>query len=179
MKVGILPLAILASSILVSCNNNKGNEINTTTGEINSEVAKTGTFSFDGKTVSGKVETQYFGDKEKGNFSVLCQHNQSSDPGDANFELLQITFNNEKEATAVSNLKVYDNGSTLPMTEPEPGIVAVSLSGVGNGLGNKEYTGTEKTTGTITVKNRSIEIKELVLFDSDGDRKTVNATLPF
>jgi hypothetical protein len=67
----------------------------------------------------------------------------------------------------------------LPMTEPESGSVTVSLSGVGNGLGDLEYTGSSKSTGTIEVKNRTIIIKSLKLFNSDGASKEVNAEIPF
>ncbi len=146
---------------------------------VNNDEDKTGNFSFDDKSVSGKIETQYFGDKEKANFSVLCQHNESNDPSNSNFELLQITFINEKDATTNPALKIYDGGSILPMTEPEPGIVAVSLSGVGNGLGDQQFTGSEKSTGSITVKGRTVEIKDLSLFTREGAKKVINATLPF
>lgn len=141
---------------------------------------KTGTFSFDGKEVGGNVETQYFGaGKETSNFSVLCQHNESNDPSNANFELLQVTFVNEKDAATNPSLKIYQGGSSLPMTEPEPGIVAVSLSGVGNGLTGSEFSGSEKSSGIITVTDRTITIKDLSLFTREGDKKVVNATLPF
>lgn len=168
------------SAFLFSCGNNAEREATTTsTNETASQADKTGSFSFDGKTVNGKVETQYHGDRERGNFSVLCQHNESSDISNSNFELLQVTFINEKDANTNPHLKIYDSGSSLPMTEPEPGIVAVSLSGVGSDLDNKEFTGTEKSTGSILVKNRIVEIKDLILFNADGEKRTVNATLPF
>lgn len=145
----------------------------------NKEEEKTGNFSFDGKPVSGFVQTRYFGDKNKDNFSVLCQHNESNDPSNANFELLQVTFVNEKEATTNPVLKIYSGGSSLPMTEPKPDVVAVSLTGVGNGLGSEEFTGSDKSTGSITVIDRTIEIKDLVLFTRSGNKKIISATLPF
>lgn len=185
MKKVIFTTAIALSAFTISCKDNTKDKINDT---IKTEAAKeglqiedtdkTGTFSFDGKSFSAPVETQYFGDKEKGNFSVLCQHNESDDPENANHELLQLIFLTEKDANT-SQLKIYDGGSSLPMTEPEPGIVGVSLTGVGNGLDKTQYTGTEKSTGTITVKNRTVTLKDVVLFNSDGDKKVVNATLPY
>jgi hypothetical protein len=147
----------------------------TSTSESNSDE-KTGEFSIDGTTVTGNASVQYFGDKEKGNFSVLCQHNESATS--ANFELLQATFVNEKDATTNPNLKIY-SGSTLPMTEPEPGSVAIALSGVGSDLGDKQFTGTSKSSGSITISNRVLTIKDLTLYDSDGKMKTVNAKIPF
>ena len=147
--------------------------------ETGSEAGKTGSFSFDGKEVGAEVTTQYFGsDKAKSNFSVLCQHNEG-DATNPDFQLLQVTVVNEQDATANPALKIYDSGSTLPMTEPEPGIVAVALSGVGSGFSSKQFTGNEKSTGSIVVKNRTVAIKDLVLFNEDGEKKTVNATLPF
>lgn len=185
MKNLILTTAFGLLLFALSCKDNTKNKVDET---INSEASKngieskdsekTGTFSIDGKEYSAKTETQYFGDKEKGNFSVLCQHNNSDNPTDANFELLQITFVNEKDATS-SALKIYDGGSSLPMTEPEPGIVSVSLSGVGNGLGDAEFTGSEKSTGSISVKNNTVTLKDVVLYNSKGEKKTVNASLPY
>ncbi len=188
MKQLTFPVLIF-SALLFSCDNGStekkvDNTINQTLSDagvdVNSEEGKTGTFSFDGKEVSGAVTTQYFGsNKEKANFSVLCQHNESDDPLNANFELLQVTFLNEKEATTHPALKIYTRGSSLPMTEPEPGIVAVSLSGVGSGLGQSEFTGSAKSTGSITVSNKTVTIKDLVLFTREGEKRTVNATLPY
>ncbi len=183
MKKVIFTTAVVLLAFTISCKDNKDktDEIIKTEAakdgiEIE-ETEKTGTFSFAGKEVSAPVETQYFGDKEKGNFSVLCQHN-SDNPEVTDFELLQVTFLNEKDANS-SQLKIYDRGGSLPMTEPEPGIVAVTLSGVGSGLGNAEFTGNEKSTGTITVKDRTVILKDVVLFNSSGDKKVVNAELPY
>lgn len=186
MKKLIFSTAIGLSMLAISCKDNTKEKINET---VNSETAKagidsdesgkTGTFSFDGKDFSAPVEKQYFGNKEKGNFSVLMQHNESdSNPENANFELLQVIFLNENDANS-SSLKIYDGGSSLPMTEPEPGIVAVALSGIGNGLGSAEFTGTGKSTGTITVKNKTVTLKDVVLFNDKGEQKTVNATMPY
>ncbi len=183
MKKVIFTTAIALSVFTISCKENKDKVSETLKTEAAKEglqiddTEKTGTFSFDGKSFSAPVETQYFGDKEKGNFSVLCQHN-SDNPTDPNFELLQVTFLNEKDANS-SHLKIYDGGGSLPMTEPEPGIVAVTLSGVGNGLGDSEFTGNGKSTGTITVKDRTVTLKDMVLFNSNGDKKVVNAALSY
>lgn len=186
MKRVMLP-ALIFSALLFSCGDHTGKKVNDTVTEkaaeagltVNDEEDKTGEFSFDGKEVSGKIQTQYFGDKEKGNFSVLCQHNESDDPMDANHELLQVIFLTEKDATGNPDLKIYDNGSSLPMTEPKPGIVAVSLSGVGNGFGDETFTGSEKSTGSIQVNNRTVIIKDLVLYTRSGDKRTVSAAIPF
>jgi hypothetical protein len=181
MKKTILAFAII--TLLISCADEKKpttdasptETISTTTNESSEE--KTGEFSFDGKTVTGKATTQYFGsDKEKANFSVLCQHDESATS--ANFELLQITFLNEKDATTNPALKLYD-GSQLPMTEPEPGSYTVALSGVGAGFHDQEFTGSDKSTGSVSVSNRTVIVKDLVLFTRDGDKKTVNAKIPF
>lgn len=177
-------ILLTSITLLSACGDNKKTDPSTTTSvtENNSTASsertdeKNGTFGFDGNAVSGKVETQYFGDKEKGNFSVLCQHNKSATSAD--FELLQATFINEKDATTNPALKIY-SGSSLPMTEPEPGIVAVALSGIGSDLGDKEFTGTSKSTGSIIISNRVLTIKDLTLYNSDGKMKTVNAELPF
>lgn len=180
MKNSILILTIAFSVCTLSCK--KSSEITNTEAAKNgieaTETSKTGNFSFDGKTFSAPVETQYFGDKVKGNFSVMSQHNESDDPQNVNFELLQVIFNSENDAQS-SPLKIYDGGSTLPMTEPEPGIVAVSLTGVGNGLDKTEFTGTGKSTGTISVKDKTVTLKDLVLFNDKGEQKVINATLPY
>lgn len=181
MKKTIIVLATI--TLLISCGDNKKTATDATTSETGSTAInessdeKTGEFSFDGKSVTGKATTQYFGsDKAKSNFSVLCQHDEAA--SSANFELLQATFVTEKDATTNPGLKIY-SGSSLPMTEPEPGIVAVALSGVGSDLGDKQYTGTDKSTGSISINNRVLTIKDLTLYNSDGKMKTVNAKIPF
>lgn len=187
MKQVVFP-ALLFLALLFSCEDNSADKkVNSTIKAAaaangitsNNEAGKTGRFSFDGKEVSAEVTTQYFGnDKEKSNFSVLCQHNEG-DAANPDFELLQVTFINEKDANTNPALKIYDGGSVLPMTEPEPGVVSVALSGLGSGFNRKQFTGTEKSTGSIAVKNRIVEIKDLVLLNSDGEKKIVNAVLPF
>lgn len=182
MKKKILVLSA-AVALLASCGDDKITKTDASPSETGnvaiteSSDEKSGEFSFDGKSVTGKATTQYFGsDKEKSNFSVLCQHDESATS--ANFELLQITFLNEKDATTNSALKLYD-GSQLPMTEPEPGSYTVALSGVGNGFDGQQFTGSDKSTGSLSVSNRTVIIKDLVLFTRDGDKKIVNAKIPF
>ena len=183
MKKSIFVLASIA--LLISCSDkkktNSSNNASTesTTSTNNNEDEKTGSFTFDGKTVTGNVSIQYFGsDKQKSNFSVLCKHNEG-DITNPNFELLQITFNNEKEATEAPSLKIYQDGSQLPMTEPESGIVTVALSGVGNNMGDLQFTGSNNSTGSINVSNRTITITELSLFNSNGEKRVVSAKIPF
>lgn len=177
MKKTIIVLA--AITLLVSCGDKKKTTTDSVTTETSNESSddKTGEFSVDGKSVTGRATTQYFGsDKEKSNFSVLCQHDESA--SSANFELLQITFVNEKDATTNSALKLYEGGQ-LPMTEPEAGSYTVSLSGVGEGFKDQPFTGSDKSTGSVSVSNRTVIVKDLVLFTSSGDKKTVSATIPF
>jgi hypothetical protein len=181
MKKTIIVFA--AITLLVSCGDKKKTTTDGTTTETSgtssteSSDDKTGEFSIDGKSVTGKVTTQYFSsDKEKSNFSVLCQHDESTTS--ANFELLQITFVNEKDATTNPALKLSE-GPMLPMTEPEAGSFTVALSGVGEGFKDQQFTGSDKSTGALTVANRTVIIKDLVLFTRDGDKKTVNAKISF
>jgi len=171
-------IVIAAITLLVSCGDKKKTTTDGATTETTNESSddKTGEFSIDGKSVTGKATTQYFGsDKEKSNFSVLCQHDESATS--ANFELLQVTFVNEKDATS-STLKLYEGGQ-LPMTEPEAGAYTVSLSGVGEGFKDEPFTGSSKSTGSVYVSNRTVIVKDLILFTSSGDKKTVSATIPF
>lgn len=146
---------------------------------INDDNVKKGNFSFDGKSVDGDVSTQYFGDKVKGNFSVLCQHDNEGGTENPDFALLQITFLNESDANNNPSLKVYD-GPILPMSDPQPGLVAITLSGRGNGLVSaKSFTGTDKTTGNINVSDRTVTLKDVTLYNRDGAMKTVNAKISF
>jgi hypothetical protein len=145
----------------------------------NNDDAQTGSFSFDGKSVEGVVSTQYFGDKVKGNFSVLCQHDNEGGSGNPDFALLQITFLNESDAINNPSLKVFD-GPTLAMSDSQPGFATITLSGRGNGLIKaKSFSGTDKTTGNISVSGRTITLKDVTLYNHDGAMKTVNATISF
>lgn len=146
---------------------------------INDDDANTGDFSFDGKSLQGDVSTQYFGDKVKGNYSVLCQHDNQGGAENPDFALLQITFLNESDAINNPSLKVHD-GPTLAMSDPQPGLVAISLSGRGNGLIKaKSFSGTDKTTGNISVSDRTLTLKDVTLYNRDGAMKTVNAKISF
>lgn len=170
-------LAACGDKKKTTADSNSTNSTSTSAAEDSDDDGKTGEFSIDGRSVTGKASTQYFGsDKEKSNFSVLCQHDESATS--ANFELLQITFLNEKDATTNAALKLVD-GPQLPMTEPEAGSYTVALSGVGNGFGDQQFTGSGKSTGTVTVSDRTVIIKDLVLFTRDGAKKTVSAKIPF
>ncbi|MFC4262667.1 hypothetical protein ACFOWM_07255 [Ferruginibacter yonginensis] len=176
MKKTIIIIAAVTIS-LFSCNNSTTTKNETPSTPTENVSNKTGEFTIDGKKITGEVTTQYFGsDKEKSNFSVLCQHNEGGNDN-PNFELLQVTFINEKDATTAP-LKIY-SGSTLPMTEPESGSVTIALSGVGEGFNNEEFVGTDKPSGSIAVTDRKIIIKEVVLATRSGAKKTVSATIPF
>lgn len=174
--------ALLLLIFFTSCKN-----INKTTDEaaalnsikVDDDDTKTGAFSFDGKQVSGAVSTQYFGDKVKGNFSVLCQHDNDGGVENPNFALLQITFLNESDAINNPSLKVF-NGPTLAMSDPVPGLASITLSGRGNGLtSGKSFFGAGKTTGSISVSDRTITLKDITLYSREGGMKMVNATIKF
>lgn len=146
---------------------------------INDDDAKTGSFSFDGKSIEGEVSTQYFGDKVKGNFSVLCQHDNDGGTDNPNFALLQITFLNESDAINNPSLKVHD-GPTLALSDPQPGLATITLSGRGNGLTKaNSFSGTDKTTGSISVSDRTITLKDITLYNRDGAMKTLSAKISF
>lgn len=176
-------LTLLFPMLVYACSsNNTNNAIKETINDtqlLDEGKEKIGTFSFDNKEVSGHVITQYFGKKENANFSVLCQHNEANDPANSNYELLQVTFITVKDATTNPRFKIYDGGSILPVTDPEPGIVSVVLSGVGSNFNNEEFTGNAQSTGSITVINRTINIENLALFTRTGEKKIISATLPF
>jgi len=176
----IISLALL--TLFVACKNGQKStdeEAALKSITVNDDEAKTGSFSFEGKSIEGAVSTQYFGDKVKGNFSVLCQHDNDGGTEKPNFALLQITFLNESDAINNPSLKVYD-GPTLPTTDPLPGLVAITLSGRGNGLIKaKSFSGADKTTGNISVSDRTITLKDITLYNSEGAMKKVNAKISF
>lgn len=180
MKKIILTTAIILSLFNISCKDKMKETVNSEASKMgvdSDESGKTGNFSIDGKDFSGDIETQYFGDKVKGNFSVLMKNEEGKDPMKPDSRLLQITFLTENDAHN-SPLKIY-HSSILPMTEPEPGIVAVALSGVGNDLGDTRFTGSDKSTGIITVKDNTITLKDIVLFNATGEKKVVNASFSY
>ncbi len=164
--------------LIVSCNNNADNKTTESAPEnslqIDNTDGKTGTFTANQTQYKGVVTTQYFGSKEKGNFSVLCQ--QDADNG--KFTLLQTTFITEKDALEMNGFKLYHK-AMLPMTEAEPGLVAISLNGNNEELGATEYTGSSTSTGSIAVKNRTLLLKNIQLFNQKGEEQIVNATIAF
>ena len=186
--VALISLALLITSC--AGNGDKMNDDTITKNAVeaatsnNNDEGKTGTFTFNGRTVSGTVETQYFGsDKVNSNFSVLCQYDEK-DPKDLlnpEFALLQITFLNEKDATSNANFKLIP-GSKLSTTGAESGSVIVSLSGSRYTFHDKNYAGNSKSTGTIKVEGRQIIITNMKLYplaDGGNDAITVDAKIPF
>ncbi len=120
-NLSLISLTLL--TLFVACKDGQrstGEDVALNSITINDDDAETGSFSFDGKALQGKVGTQYFGDKVKGNFSVLCQHDNDGGSGTPDFALLKITFLNESDALNNPSLKVYDD-PVLPMTDPLPG----------------------------------------------------------
>lgn len=180
-----LSTTLIAFLLLIFCAcNSQGSETDKTINKelkennasmnIDEEEGKTGIFKVDGKSFTGKVTTQHFGAEGKQNFSVLCQQNGEN----SSFALLQITFVIESDARGSKELKVY-HGSMLPMTDPEPGIVTVDLSGYGEKFGDTQYGGTSKSEGTIKVANNTISFKNLKIYNQDGKEVSVDAEIPF
>lgn len=162
MKKYIFHIVLAFSLAAASCNSNTPKESNTADIEI-SDKAKTAAFTVDGTAYKGKVTTQYFGDKVTGQFSVLCQQDEP-------FALLQAVFKNEKEAAG----SLKPAGGFYSM---EPGEAHIALSGTA--IGDKEYVTKSNSTGTITVSNKTLTIKDLKLFNSDNKEKVVNATIGY
>src|SRR4051812_14616161 len=95
-----LLLIFTGAILLSSCNEKKktassdaGTDKTTTSTTTSAEkvAGKTASFTIDGKSFSGEVTTQYFGDKETKPFSVICQQEEP-------LATLQIVFANEKDA---------------------------------------------------------------------------------
>lgn len=124
---------------------------------------KSGNFNVDGVSFNGNSSTQYFGDKITGQFSILCQQD---DP----FALFQATFANEKSAKG--NLKPADGFYSM-----KEGEAHISLSG--SSFGGKEFTTSSNSTGSISIKDNKLVIKDLKLFNSDKQEKTVSATIGY
>ena len=121
-------------------------------------------FTVDGKEYFGKVETQYFGDEKTGAYSIVCQQD---DP----LVLLQITFANEEDAGSEKHLTLTQNFMRL-----ENGEVYISLSGTA--MGALEFVSTE-AKGDVSVKDRTVTIKNLKLTNRERAIKTVSAILSF
>lgn len=173
MKTTLLVFAGVAALCFSSCNSNSqdkkvqeiiANELSKSAISLDeNDAGKTGSFSVDAQNFNGKTSTQYFGDKIKDQFSVLCQQD---DP----FALLQITFANEAEAKG--NPKPADGFYSM-----EPGEAHVAVSGTD--LGDKEFATKEKSTGSITVSDHQIILKDLQIFNQYWASKTINATLNY
>ena len=148
----------MSGLLFASCENKKA--------VVPAVVATNGSNSFmvDGKEYFGKIETQYFGDEKTGAFSVVCQQD---DP----LVLLQITFANEADAGTEKNLKLTQNFMRL-----ENGEVNISLSGTAMGALEYVSSGAE---ADVSIKDRTIIIKNLQLANRDAAIKTVNATLSY
>ena len=162
MRNYVLYALFACSLAFVACNSNASKDTNNAGIEI-SDKAKTASFSVDGTDCKGKVTTQYFADKVTGQFSVLCQQDEP-------LALLQAVFKNEKDATGV--LKPAEGFYSM-----EPGEANIALSGTA--FGEKEFVTKSNSTGTITVADRHIIIKDLKLFNSDNKEKIVNANIGY
>ncbi|HEV7782330.1 MAG TPA: hypothetical protein VGO58_13745 [Chitinophagaceae bacterium] len=160
-----------AISLLTACSDKKktttadnSSSVKEETGlTVNEGEGKTGSFSVNGTSFNGKSSTQYFGDKVTGQFSVLCQQDEP-------FALLQAVFNNEKSASG--NLKPA--GSSYSVA---PGDAHIALSGTA--IGDKEFTTGSGSTGSITAGDHTLVLKDLKLFNSDKQEKTVSATIAY
>ncbi|MEO6611060.1 MAG: hypothetical protein ABIT05_00155 [Chitinophagaceae bacterium] len=167
-----LVVSLSAVCMLLACNNKKQEDSNTnpvnetTTIPANDDKAsKTGSFTIDGKTYTGDITTQYFGDKTTGQYSVLCQQD---DP----LALLQAVFSNEKDALSGTPFKPAESFYSL-----EPGEVHIALSG--KAIGDMEFVTSSTSAGSITVSAKTLVIKGLQVYNGDHQEKIVNATISF
>lgn len=184
MKIRLLATSLsLAIIIFCSCNGQKSKsdkvidkalEENSAAMSLDEDQGKKGNFKVDDKIFVGEVTTQHFGATGKQNFSVLCQQDREG----SSFALLQITFVIESDARGSKELKLYDE-PMLPMTDPQPGIVTVVLTGYGEAFGEKEFSGTSTSTGNVSVSNNTITLKNLKLFNQEKKEVTINAEIPF
>jgi hypothetical protein len=160
-----------AISLLTACGDKKktttGDNITNTKEEagltVNEDEGKTGSFTVDGTSFNGRSSTQYFGDKVSGQFSVLCQQDEP-------FALLQAVFNNEKDAAGT--LKPASGSYSVA-----PGDANIALSGTA--IGDKEFVTRSGSTGSITVTDKTLILKDLKLFNSDNQEKIVSATISY
>ncbi|GAB3426114.1 hypothetical protein GCM10027516_29710 [Niabella aquatica] len=156
---------------MVSCKENKNTMRTDTITKDAADLAlgldrssgQTANFSVGDITYSGKVSTQYFGDKAKDGFSIVCQQDEP-------YALLQVTF--ATEAQAKGSLKPAEGFYSM-----EPGEAHIALSGAK--LGSQEFVTKEESTGSISVEGNKLVLKNLKLFNLDGHSKTVNAALAF
>lgn len=154
---------VLSFSLIAAACNNKDTKENQVADIETADKAKTASFIVDGASYKGNVSTQYFGDKITGQFSVVCQQDEP-------LALLQAVFKNEKEAAG--NLKPAGGFYSM-----EPGEAYVALSGPA--IGDKEFITRSNSTGSITVSDKTLTIKDLKLFNSDNKEKVVNATITY
>lgn len=165
----------IASVAITSCKpatESGSTSTNTTSGESNKETK--GKFTVDGKEYTGDVDIQKFGAAGKENFSVLCQW----DGEGSAFALLQITFVTEKEAKTAGTVRV-NNGAILAMTDPEPGVAAVVVSGQSEKFGDEQYYGTDKTGSSIKVDEGKLTLDNAKLFNSEGKEIMLSAVLNY
>jgi len=157
--------------MLVCCKQNVGKiagntvkeEVLKESGALNEDKDKTGNFLVDGISYSGKSSMQFLGDKDKDQFSVVCQVGEP-------YTLLQVTFINRESA----------KGSLQPAEGfyiMEAGQAHVALSGTR--IGNQEFVTQKESGGSIIVNGNKLFLKNLELFSLDGDTKTVNAEVGF
>lgn len=159
----IIIYVVLSFSLIAAACNNKDTKENLVADIETADKAKTASFIVDGASYKGNVSTQYFGDKITGQFSVVCQQDEP-------LALLQAVFKNEKEAAG--NLKPAGGFYSM-----EPGEAYIALSGTA--IGDKEFITRANSTGTITVSDKTLTIKDLKLFNSDNKEKVVNATISY
>ena len=162
---------LLLAVLMVSCKENKNTMPADTMTKDAADLAlgldrpsgKTADFSVGDITYSGKVSTQYFGDKVKDGFSIVCQQDEP-------YALLQATF--ASEAQAKGSLKPAGGFYAI-----EPGEAHIALSGAK--LGSQEFVTKEESTGSILVEGNKLVLKSLKLFSLDGHSKTLNAEVAF
>ncbi|MEO6260224.1 MAG: hypothetical protein ABIP63_07715 [Thermoanaerobaculia bacterium] len=127
--------------------------------------AKTGTFTADGKTYTGKVSTQNF--EATGQFSVLCQ--DDSDPN--NSKLIQFVFKNEASARAAGVRKIaYDQGK-----DQTPDEVSMTF--------DTRYSSDQGRDGSLSVtatgKDNELVFDKVALLTMSKEAVTVSGRIPF
>jgi hypothetical protein len=119
-----------------------------------------GNFTIDGKTYNGKVSTQTFTNK---NFSVLCEweDKSSSDYNKWKYELFQITFHNEAEATKGGTFKINSSQAINTSTG------TVTLGGFD---GMAFLFAENDKSSTLTVSNKTIKINNVKVYKLPAPR---------
>ena len=126
---------------------------------------KTGTFTADGKTYTGRVSTQNF--EATGQFSVLCQ--DVSDPN--NSKLIQFVFKNEASARAAGVRKIaYDQGK-----DQTPDVVSMTF--------DIRYSSDQGRDGSLSVtangKDNELVFDKVALLAMSKEAVTVSGRIPF